>query len=332
MKKIKFIPALALVAMLAACGGSKSVSVKAPKFAKEGKEVEFTDFAEALDKEDLLGIWNEVDAPEKVPSYIIESKASSEGTKKYFGSDNKSKSEYVEKSVENDTVKADMKNVRLQIESKSNSSESRKDNTGSFNEFKENKTEFVYQYGKVSGKDAFMYIDTVDEIFLADDSFDGASDAEKLAYMAEGAIMYVGNVVGNNFYDTVDNYEGLPEEAKANYKFYLNGNVLTITYTYENTYEQKDADDKVKYTVSSVANIKMQLDASKGENFAYKEAYESVETINFAQDAEYDGDEYFAGEMIELGGKEYYEAKVNVKDVTVKEVDVSNFFDLSDYA
>ena len=49
MKKLKFIPVLAVAALLSACG-SNGVSVKAPKFAKMGEEVSFEKFDEEINK------------------------------------------------------------------------------------------------------------------------------------------------------------------------------------------------------------------------------------------------------------------------------------------
>ena len=48
MKKLRYIPMLALVSLLSSCnlfGGNK---MKAPTFAKEGDEVEFTDYQAKL--------------------------------------------------------------------------------------------------------------------------------------------------------------------------------------------------------------------------------------------------------------------------------------------
>ena len=51
MNKLKFIPVLAVVSLLSACGESgKLASVKAPKFEKEGTEIEVEKFFEDVDK------------------------------------------------------------------------------------------------------------------------------------------------------------------------------------------------------------------------------------------------------------------------------------------
>ena len=58
MNKLKFIPVLAVVALLSACG-TKSEAVKAPKFDKEGAEVQYTEFMAGLSENaqalDIMG-------------------------------------------------------------------------------------------------------------------------------------------------------------------------------------------------------------------------------------------------------------------------------------
>ena len=50
MNKLKFIPVLAVVSLLSACGQSSTfVTVKAPKFEKEGQEIEVEDFFKGVD-------------------------------------------------------------------------------------------------------------------------------------------------------------------------------------------------------------------------------------------------------------------------------------------
>ena len=327
MKKIKLIPALAMVAMLAGCSGN-SLSVKAPKFAKEGKEVQETELADIYNADGYFGLWETVE-PDEFPSFVAEAKASSEVKEKVYGADKKVKRESDNKSVSNATSKGDMKNLRLQEVVESKHIENGKADGATYKANDEKKEDVVYQYGKYEGKDYLMYIDNANNYYFYTESMEGATEADKKAYICEGAFFLMNDVIDYSlFLEALDNYEGMSEEVKSNYKFFVNGKILTISYTYEESYDYEE-DGDVIYTINSKTTLKMQLDASKNENYAYRELSEIEETVEFKENAQYDYNDYFAGEKLETVRHDYFEGKVNVKDVTIKDIDLSNYFDLT---
>ena len=333
MKSIKFIPALALVAMLAACGGSK-VSVKAPKFAKEGKEVEFAEFAEKFNDDSIFGKLSEESInKDGFPSLSIKTKYSSEiGNKVTEGKD--VKSEELEKAVEEINFKADMKNLRLSVENSKKTEKTGKDYTGAkLSEKASVDAAYAYQYNTKDSKVFLNYIDVKNETYMSVEDMTDATEEQRKEYLSEGALYYVSDyTIHDWFYDTIYNFESWSEDEQARNKFYLNGNIFTIKYVYDETYEEKDSSDEVVFVQHTVENLTMQLDLSKADNFAYRQSDEYSVTVDFKQDAEWDGNEYLAGQKLDLVENSFIDSNLLIKDITLKEVDLSNFICMDDFS
>ena len=166
MKKIKLIPALAMVAMLAACSGNKSVSVKAPKFAKEGKEVTYAEFVDGLNQDGLFGIFSKEDLqPSDIPSLEINYKESAESTLKINNANKKARLTSENKGVEETNIKADMKNVRIGIKGSEKGSSKSKFDGGESGESTVEQDETVFQYTRVDGEEVFMAADPINKTY-----------------------------------------------------------------------------------------------------------------------------------------------------------------------
>ena len=321
MKKIKLIPALAMVALLAGCNGSKSLSIKAPKFAKEGKEVEFSAWKEGLSDENLFGILSTYEFKEMSSTVLNVSFANKSSTKIKEGK--KVVLEKDQQALEQLVLKSDLENDRINVQMEEREILNAKSEGGSDNSSEVYKSTMQYQTCQVDGKLSLVMVDVENEAY---DNWGEISKEEAHEELQYGTMsMIFGYGFDSSVFTFLNNFDSYSDEEKALYKFYQNGKIFTLTYEDKSTNEQKDDDDNVVYTSEFEFAWKYQIDATNGASYSFKSAYDAKDVTTLKQNYTLDGRAVLAGSIVESKDSEYYEMTNKLQKVEVKEIDISKF-------
>ena len=318
MNKLKFIPALALVALLSACG-SKASSIKAPKFQKEGQEIGQQECSEnagaKLTAMDLLGT-------KKIGSTTSSFNAKAE-QKSTLNRNKKKFSEYSMMIDYNTKFEADAKSYVLHGEGKETMTYKSSDLHGSSTEVEGMKYNMYAQQITFGGSEFLGFVNPdsktyrpyieINENNLIADVFD---EYAKDSIISEGGLLYLIQNVSTAFNVTGEQLE--------RYKFYQNDNIFTVSYEYTpEIFENKNADDEVVSTVEEKTTSKTQFifDGNNFKGVAYSER-----TITTKYIMDYTGnDDYFAGDVEEQKMVELLQCEIKTADLNIKPVDYSTY-------
>lgn len=336
MKKYKLIPLLALASLLAGCNvNNASSSSKEPSFAKMGKEVDFQEFVEVAGDSALLDLWMEPSAYH-IPSFVA--------TKKENGSySNKvtSKKKVVAggegKYVSDGKLEVDMKNFRIACKYDEKTTSKFYDEYASTEYLENPKTDMVYQFAKfeepvegegeeVETKEYWIQADKLSNSYFKLDSVTGKGFLYRRDNVESDAVSQMNNlgVFPNSLSTYMSNYYGASVEEQANYHFYVNGKILTITYSAEYSETEIDASDHfANYIRTATIDYKFQLDATDGKNFKSKTFNKEVSEKKYLRNMTVDYVARYNGDVDKSVETTAIECAVQVKDVTVKEVDLS---------
>ena len=303
MKSFKFIPVLAVAALLSACGTSKAtVSAKAPKFAKEGKEVEVAKFSEdavaAISKIEYLDDEAKIGSKEvKVKNSAVQSSTITRNKKEAAKQEIKKSEEVV--------AQFDMKNNVCKAINKSAQS-----------------TLFKVSYGYNE-----QYNEETETMYMQEAQYEGetwivraAVEAKQTTLMAKTESMPMETVLQLSVRDCVDTYfelsdmssfiqvmPSMPSESLEHYKFYENGSVYTITYTDEQSTEMMSEDNVIVAKMTNKAVNKIQFEIKEG-SIALRSMMESTTTTTYLEDTS----SYLKGDVLESKTNQY--AEVSAKD------------------
>ena len=296
MNKLKFIPFLAIAALLSGCGTNASDSIKKVKFAKEGEEIESAPWFEEV----MSGL-NNLDYQD---TKFINSK---EGYH-YSGSemnftlkrDNKvltnektlNSLEYkVVSDFDNKIINMSMTQTQVDIaETKGSEKHNNKqvsEMTGQYQKTVYDQKDY-YVSADPERKVAYLYMQIDNSLELAD-----IHD-----YFTKGSLSYQMNI--DEMYNFISSLGVLTDEEldDMGYKFYKNDNVYTLVFAdeYEN-YENKIGDDEnaVVYATSSGNFIEKIQVTLGGGNFKFQYSYEDFETYEYLEDY----NNYYAGDKTE---------------------------------
>ena len=319
MKNIKFIPALALIVLLSACNGSRQPTVKKPKFAKLGDEVQFEVFRDGLGSEDIYGVFGE----EKLPSYVFKFNSSEkqemkvkDGEKVISSQDDKIQYLY--------DVKYDSKNLRAVMKedvisvSKASSDAGEKGYS-----IMDMTIDLGYQISKIDDKDYIVIYENSSKSYepTKDVSEMNAEQREEEFYNFAGGVL--GSFMSDYFSDVLNYYESYDDETKSNYKFYKNGDVYTVKYSSTNEEEFESSGVKA-YKVTTVYEDCVQFEKTKN-GLKFKSSEVRERTVEMLDDPYYNGVRYKKGQILTENDYEYQDNSLVAKDVTVKEVDISKY-------
>lgn len=345
MKNYKLIPLLAMTAFLAGCNVNGKASSKV-KFAKEGKEAEFADVYEVFQNPDLLGFWTN-NSNNHASSAVIKGSGTRNASGKLI-----SKKKVVESDKEVNsgevTFKADMRNLRISVETKEKYFEEEKNELGG--ESYEDVYDESYNYQLfdttetvVNGEEEveenrqyFVMLDNKNKMYTYQQNVTNYDEIQKLDYV-ENFIYGFGNrygIAADKIYEIVYSYQVLSVEQKAKYNFYQNGQIFTVTYEdQQSVFDRAPNGDVASVTTTTYKN-KYQLDATNGESFKY--VYEEKKTVRqeyysdvlVSVSASYGGTTEvarFKGDVYESTRVDTFAVESKVQDVTIKEVDVSKY-------
>ena len=321
MKNIKFIPALALIVLLSACNGSKQPTVKEPKFAKLGDEVQFEVFRDGLQSEDIYGVFGE----EKLPSYVFKFNSSEkqemkvkDGKKVISSQDDKIQYLY--------DVKYDSKNLRASMKedvisvSKASSDAGEKGYSNM-----EMTIDMGYQISKIDDKEYIVVYENSSKSYeLGKDvsEMNAEQREEEFSSLAGGGGV-LDSFMSDYFGDVLNYYESYDDETKSHYKFYKNGDVYTVKYS--STYEEEFESSGVKaYKETTVYEDCVQFEKTKN-GLKFKSSEVREKTVEMLDDPYYNGVRYKKGQILTDNDYEYQDNSLVAKDVTVKEVDISKY-------
>ena len=310
MKKIKLVPVLAIVALLSACGVNKGISMKAPKFAKQGEEVSYTEFKAKLDEAFEASEIVKEDA--KFGDRVITTKEASlqktvvKNGKKELGREER-------KSAYEDKFQYDFDNfvgnATCSFKGYTLSKDAHGEKTSEDNE----NTSAQFQFGEGTHSNRFYCYDLDNKFYYLEAAL---ADGETKDHL-------FGIFLKEGIYDALN--EGLNaipsnEEQAAEFKFYVNGKTFTFIDSYDESGDMKDDGNNVIGTYKDKGELKIQIDFTDGAQ-KLKIAMEVSENSNYT--AAYQS--YGEGDEVTSEIKMYVDNNVQSKKVSLKAIDTSDF-------
>ena len=301
MKKMRYIPMLALSALLTGCnlfGGG----MKAPTFAKEGEEVSkystFTQqFQEAYQNSEIY------DTDAKLGDRILKSNSSQSSTEVL-----KRGKKEVRKTESTTIMKGeaqfDYDNLVGKMTSENKSTEKRSDEESSYSSTSTSKQEQYYQFNNKN-------------LVLAN-----AKTKEYRIYASSvsNKDSYFDNVVRSSLSSSIYVFSAyLPssDSAAKDYLFYNNNDKV---FTYSLNKEDEDSKSSTFYTTVTKTKLKVQIDLTDKKQ-AVRVSYENKVEYTYKKDS----GSYVDGDVVTEEDKIYVEYTATGKELTVKEVNLNDY-------
>ena len=321
MNKSKFIPVLAVVALLSACGTSNKIAVKEPKFDKEGTKVEYTAFISGLeDAASSLTIMSE----EKLPSFDLNFKLGTSEEKVFNRNDKVASREFGYES----------ESLKMQYDS-NNAVTSEKYENVQYEEYATGQSDsatFKDTFHFNGGTQSVMYDDAE---YIANVDLDGkkvglmnqASETvtyEDLInyYVKTQFLQYSGLGMADNLFLNLKN---LNDGQLPYFNFFQNKKVFTFTYKMSLKNEEvRNGDDELVKTVDTTGYQKGQF-LLDGNACKFKIFIEYSVVTTYAMDSVEDSIQHYAGEVYEVNYKESVEAEYTLKEINLKPLSYDGF-------
>ena len=319
MNKLKFIPVLAVVALLSACG-TKSEAVKAPKFDKEGAEVQYTEFMTDLTENaqalDIMG-------DKKAASFEMKSEAVElqSNVLKRDGKNFNSESRF-----EQETNSGQYDSKSLVGKEKVNRTVTEEYETTDYHYRRVNNTKFNGSVQEVVHGDVH-YLGSVDidchVVGLMDEVTDEKPFDTLIDQYVKGDVYYYGGL--NRAEGVFVSLSSLSEEALVNYTFNKNDKTFTFTYKLEQlAQEEKNDQDEVVFVSDYVVYTKTQM-TFNGGNYKISQYYETKNVMTYKMDVMQNNTQYYADDVIEDISKGSYSASFTSKEVNLKPASTEGF-------
>ena len=306
MNKLKFIPILAAVALLSACEAKASAYLKAPKFAKEGEECE----AEVAFNKVLDGLQNLDTQDSKFIGSKVASYYNATQTVFTINRDGKFFEEHTETNTYEMKLQSDFNNKVITVETEK--VEELTDKTlkvYSYSERDEETTKMRFQ--KATYGDVEYYVCAHEDTRVAD-LFGSISNPSTLAdmhdYFTKGHINYeMGINLINEYLEYVDN---VSEETFANFKFFDNDNISTMTYAWES--DEMDVNTSGE---NPVTYAKRKDTSTEKFQFTFNNGnFKAVFYAEYIVNTKYVMDKYGYFEGDEVVQKDFYLWEIEVDD------------------
>ena len=319
MNKLKFIPVLAVVALLSACG-TKSEAVKAPKFDKEGAEVQYTEFMAGLSENaqtlDIIG-------DKKAASFEMKSEAA-ELQSNVLKRDGKNF--YSESRFEQETNSGQYDSKSLVGKEKTNRTVTEDYETTDYHYRRVNNTKFNGSVQEVV-RDDVHYLGSVDidchVVGLMDEVTDEKPFNALMDQYVKGDVYYYGGL--NRAEGVFVSLSSLSEEELVNYTFNKNDKTFTFTYKLEQlAQEEKNDQDEVVFVTDYVVYAKTQM-TFNGGNYKISQYYETKNVMTYKMDIMQSNTQYYADDVIEDISKGSYSASFTSKEVNLKPASTEGF-------
>lgn len=318
MNKIKFIPVLAVVALLSACGNNRQ-SVKAPKFAKEGQEVAVAKFVEDASKAfDNLDIFKE----DRLGSKVVTSKAS-EATNEKLVRGKKTISESKKQEVEEYSYKLDAKSFVAEMEGKYNVSESVKNATTESESSQSQEEKVVMQQYEEEGKKYFSSFNISTKQAQLGTELTGEATIETVFDNLERMSIYY-EMEFDDLENTLAYLPTASAEDLKDQKFYENGNIFTMTYSVEESHaypSETDPEANIKVTYEAKQQYVLEPNAVKVAS-----AFTTKFEISLVKDTMISPSLVGkAGDVYENVGFEYFEAEAKDAKLSLKPIKTEGY-------
>lgn len=325
MKKIKIIPLLAAVSLLAGCTVQKVDSAKSsPKFAKEKQEVTFDKFEEIRNAEYFYNNFDKL-SKDNFPDFVVENteKMLMEETVKR----GKEKISYSSTAtIEKVTVNGDVNGNAFQTLSEETVAVESSNRSGNSKMEIVSKSDRQRQISKVDveGEEKYYLVDvnnSAKEYSLSTDFTSMSEEERSAALHKEQSDQFYYTLRISKIVGEIEDYKDLSDEEKAGYKFYADGKLLTITSTKEQTVDVKNLSDDVIGSRTLNTECKIQVDATKEDTILFKLLQKETETINYTVDYK----QHKAGDVITSYNQRSVDSKGKQKEVDVGLVDISSY-------
>lgn len=316
MKKIKLLSLLAIVPMLASCGGKPSK----PRFASYGKEVAYktivADQSKVASKADFMG-------EKALGSGVFKSKEGSYISIK--GTMNADKVSMVIQSADESEMKYDQKNAIVQNTSKSEYVMTSDSSAGSSSMGENSSFTSSIQLGKVDKKSCLIEATKESKEYRKLVETDKKGAQAMLDFRAKEML----EDATDEFEASLLHYEVLDKKEQKNYKFYENGNIFTVEVKFEKE-ESHKTDGKVDYVEKYKYEVASQVDFTNGKFRAV--SWGSMDlSVEFKKDANYVIPEfgmpgqYKAGDKVTCDMKMASEESFTAKELTLKAFDLAGY-------
>lgn len=303
-----------ITALLSACGGDKGVVVKAPKFAKQGKEVEAAQFIEDFSK--VVSELPFLQENAELKSRKLVAKGSFE-TKETYKYKDQLMAEDHKKEVEEGTYVIDAKNLVVGVELNSATERVNKDPWTEVTTKGTEKNIFTLQEGELEDKNCCLMVNKTNKEVSPMTEITEASTMKDiiLSVSVEAAydVLYLAEAAS-----LCESYATMTDAQKACYKFYENKNIYTVEFADEYTEGSKeDSIYKGKMTQ------KMQYEIKEG-NLAFRLSSIEEETIETFVTMT-SSPNYLAGDYRENRYEQYIESVLKDGKYTAKPLDYSDY-------
>lgn len=304
MRKMQFIPLLALTALLSGCnlfGGAK-----APSFADEGDEVKFVRFKEKY----LLAQQDSelYDEESKLTDRVFK-RSYSYTTRTVIKRDKSEISTQERQTIASGESQYDVNNLvgktTAEMKTTSKSNDQEVESSSSSNE----KYEFFYQFEKINNAIHLVAANTKTKQYS---SYGTASSSANKESVFDRYVRYDIQSIQSPF----DNYMPANASEGSDYLYYISDDVI---FTYSKMKETEDNKNSVYNLYSKIA-FKAQLDFTDKKQ-SFRCSYEIKEERTYKKN---DGS-FRKGDVYTFEEKTYYDYNVTAKDVTVKPVNFSDY-------
>ena len=309
MKKMNFIPSLALVCLLSACGTTKAPSMAKPRFAKQGKEIaSYEDFSNqfqtVLEESELSSAdFKMGDREMNSKAYVMESEIVKRNKKVFTEESRTIYSETLNRfDGDNHIIATKGKTVSYWIFKELDSTHE--------NESRSNEN-IVYQESTVDGKQYYVNADLNSKTYSNGFELSDTATAEDYYNQMASAVASVLKM-------TILTFVSL--EDIEDFKFYRNDKTFTWSSKTIETEEIKKSEDVVVGTAKLEGEFKAQVDFTDGKASS-KLVIITKSTSTFTSDY---GD-YLTGDILVEEFKEYVDISLLSKNVKNSPVDISKF-------
>lgn len=320
MKKIKFIPALAMVALLSACG-TKSNLFKAPKFDKVGASIEKDVFVSEINNAVDASVYNSTEELAKFFICTLSYGSESITTVNKYG---KKYAEQLQQRTMTASLKADTKNYVAHMEGEQvDHMKVTQGNVGGMAMKNVQKHDMYLQTFMFEGQETMGEVIKSERMFIPLGPITETSPVE----MAFDSMMKSFVLSESPFSQTgefVERVENMDESMLEKVSFFKNNNTYTLVFeeTLDPDEELDDENNLVK-KVEKKNSEKVQI-TLKGSDCKYVSYAIAETTTTYFQDSTYNGVTLNAGDSIVEKSTSYENSNLYAKNVTVKPVSIDD--------
>lgn len=301
MKKMRYIPLLTLASLLIAC--DNAANLKSPTFAKEGDEVNFTEFTSKFN--DAANDSELVDLSITLGDRVMKASYSD-----YYLETIKRDKKEISKSEQSGSCKGEYQFDENNLVGKQTAEVKQTykvtNQEGSMSATQNTNSECYYQFGKNNGTDGILRVNTKTQSYYT--VYVGGSNKKNFDYFMRGELQ--------NGLSDFSNYLPADNKAAREYLFYTNNNDTLFTYT-----TNQDKEETLNnYKLTTRLKIKAQLDLAD-EKQSFRISYEETVSYDYTRNV----DNHLKGDNFVQENKHYAEYVISAKDVNVDKVDISNY-------